>query len=81
MSVSIRLPARIDTGRGSRLLHCIICDLSDKRARITLAANAKLPDEFVIVMTAEGRVRRRCRILWRDGLEFGVQFLPDRPEG
>lgn len=80
MSMSIRLPARIDIGRGSRLLHCIICDLSDERARITLASNARLPNEFVVVLTAEGRVRRRCPTLWRDGLELGIRFLLDQPE-
>jgi len=31
-------------------------------------------------LTASGEVRRRCRTLWRDGIELGVQWLPDRPE-
>jgi len=47
---------------------------------VKIAIDAKLPREFVLVLSAEGDARRRCRILWRDGLELGVQFLPNPPE-
>jgi|ERR1700688_680212 PilZ domain len=73
---SLHLPARIDIGRGSRLLHCFVDDLSEPGARITLANRAKLPREFVLVLTAAGDVRRLCRTLWCDELELGVEFLP-----
>jgi len=76
----MHLPARIDTGQGSRLLHCVIDDLWEFGARITLAIDAKLPRELVLVLSAEGDARRRCRILWRDELELSVEFLPDAPE-
>jgi len=76
----MQLPARIDTGRGSRLLHCILDNFSESGVRIALAVDAKLPREFELVLTASGEVRRRCRTLWRDGIELGVQWLPDRPE-
>jgi hypothetical protein len=73
----MHLPARIDTGRGSRLLHCVIDDLWGSGARITLANDTKLPREFVLVLSAEGDARRRRRTLWRDSLEVRVEFLPD----
>jgi hypothetical protein len=76
---SMQLPARIDIGQG-RLLHGVIDDLSDLGARITLAIVAKLPREFVLVLKVNGNARRRCRTLWRDELELGVEFLPNRPE-
>jgi hypothetical protein len=76
----MHLPARIDTGRGSRLLHCVIDDLWESGARITLAIDAKLPREFALILSAEGDARRRCRTLWRDELELSVEFLPDLPE-
>jgi len=77
----MHLPARIDTGRGLRLLNCVIDDLWEAGARITLAIDAKLPREFVLVLSAEGDARRRCRSLWRDGLEVSVEFLPDPLKG
>jgi hypothetical protein len=73
------LPARIDTGQGSYLL-CILDNFSESGVRITLASDAKLPREFSLVLTASGDVRRRCRTLWRDGVELGVQWLSDRAE-
>jgi hypothetical protein len=77
----MHLPARIDTGRGSRLLHCVIDDLWESGARITLANDTKLSREFVLVLSAEGDARRRCRTLWRDRLQVSVEFLPDSPKG
>ena len=48
--------------------------------RIPLALDAKLPSEFVLLLSAEGDARRRCRTLWRGGLELSVEFLWDPPE-
>jgi len=76
----MHLPARIDTGHGLRLLNCVIGDLSESIARITIAIDAKLPKEFVLVLSAQGDVRRHCRTLRRNGLELDVQFLPDGPK-
>jgi hypothetical protein len=76
--VQLHLPARIDPGRGTRPLHCIVADMSETGARLTLAKDAKLPEEFVLVLTADGRSRRRCRVLRRDHLEVSVRFLPDK---
>jgi hypothetical protein len=75
-----RLPAKIDTGLGSDLLHCLVEDISASGVQITLAAPADLPSKFVLLLTANGIVRRRCRVSARDGLELCVQFLPDRPD-
>jgi hypothetical protein len=50
------------------------------RLDASLAIDAKLPREFVLVLTADGDARRRCRTLWRDELELSVEFLPDPPK-
>jgi len=77
--VQLHLPARIDCGRGSRPLHCIVSDMSETGARMTLAKDTRLPDEFVLMLTADGRRRRRCRVVLRDHLEISVRFLRDKP--
>jgi hypothetical protein len=35
-----------------------------------------LPDRFFLLLTPNGAAHRRCRLIWRDGLTFGVKF-PD----
>jgi PilZ domain-containing protein len=77
--VRLHLPARIDCGRGTRPLHCIVSGLSETGARMTLAKDAGLPDEFVLVLTADGRSRRHCRVVQRDHCEVSVRFLPEKP--
>jgi hypothetical protein len=47
---------------------------------MTLARDARLPQEFVLVLTADGRSQRRCRIVRRDHLDVRVRFLPDKAE-
>jgi hypothetical protein len=76
----MHLPARIDSGGGSRMVPCMLDSFSESGVRITITIDAKLPREFFLVLTASGDVRRRCRTLWRDGVELGVQWLPDRPD-
>ena len=78
--LQLHLPARIDCGRGTRPQHCIVSDLSETGARMTLARDARLPQEFVLVLTADGRSQRRCRIVRRDHLDVRVRFLLDKAE-
>lgn len=53
--------------------------MSETGAQMTLVKDARLPDEFVLVLTADGRSRRRCRVVQRDHLELSVRFLQERP--
>lgn len=78
--VQLHLPARIDCGRGTRPLHCIVSGLSETGAQMMLAKDTRLPEEFVLILTADGRNRRRCRIVLRDHLDVSVRFLPDKPD-
>jgi hypothetical protein len=34
-----------------------------------------LPEEFSLVFTKYGSIRRRCRLVWRSGTEVGVSYL------
>jgi hypothetical protein len=54
--------------------------MSETGARMTLAKDTRLPDEFVLVLTADGRSQRRCRVVRRDHLEVSVRFLQEKPE-
>ena len=50
---------------------CLTARKTESGVRITITIDAKLPGEFFLVLTASGDVRRRCRTLWRDGVELG----------
>jgi len=54
---------------------CAISDISDSGARIVLNSEADLPEQFVLLLTKEGRARRKCRVVWRSGTMVGVAFM------
>jgi PilZ domain len=66
--------ARIFTDKDSPPVACSISDISETGARLALQQEEKLPDAFLLLLTAKGDARRHCRVIWRDGLNVGVQF-------
>lgn len=52
---------------------CQIIDFASKGARIE-AKDLALPDTFVLMLKLSNTVRRRCRVVWRDGFVAGLQF-------
>jgi len=70
--------ARIFTAEKAPLLPCALADISESGARLTLKNDAELPQQFMLVLTKAGEARRRCRVVWRDGLTLGVEFPTPR---
>jgi hypothetical protein len=69
--------ARIVTDPTALQLSCAIADISESGARLTLEHDDDLlPETFVLLLTPDGRTRRECRVVWRDGATVGVEF-PD----
>jgi hypothetical protein len=60
---------------GSAPVRCMMLDVSASGARLKLNAASEVPDEFTLVLAKEGRVRRRCRIVWRREDVMGIRFL------
>lgn len=60
---------------GSAPVRCTMVDVSASGARLRLNAASEVPDEFTLVLSKAGRVRRRCRIVWRREELMGIQFL------
>jgi hypothetical protein len=61
--------ALIDPGDGRDVFNCIICDISAVGAKLTVAHNHDVPDEFTLLF------RRRCRVVRRDDGQIGIQFV------
>ena len=67
--------AWIDLEDGPHPLSCVLGNLSDTGAKIIVPSGKELPDEFVLRLTPDGRVARKCRIAWKSGAEVGVAFI------
>jgi hypothetical protein len=53
---------------------CTIRNISDTGARLACTAPARVPDRFVLQLSVDGKVIRKCQVVWRSGLELGVTF-------
>jgi hypothetical protein len=66
----------LDLGDGSASTTCEVIDISQGGARLRplMCTPKMLPERFVLLLSACGRVRRSCRVIWRSAGEVGVQF-------
>jgi hypothetical protein len=53
---------------------CVITNISDRGAHISVADSEALPDSFVLLLAENGTTRRRCRVIWRRPREVGTKF-------
>jgi hypothetical protein len=53
---------------------CVIDDISAVGAKLRIEAPKELPEEFVLLLSARGTAKRRCKIAWRGAQEIGVRF-------
>jgi hypothetical protein len=50
-------------------------DVSATGAKLVLLEQSEIPDEFTLLLSKYGNVRRRCKISWRSETAVGVQFV------
>lgn len=53
---------------------CMLSDISDTGARIDVETADELPDRFLLLLSGNGSPRRKCRIVWRQPTQVGVNF-------
>ena len=76
---ALRHPAWMDIGDGSPLRSCTLSDVSQTGAKLVIENPNDIPAEFTLLLTGDGAVRRRCRVMRRGNGEIGVQFLNASP--
>jgi hypothetical protein len=52
-------------------------DVSAGGARLTLQTPDKLPDQFLLLLSRDGQLLRRCRLVWQSENTAGVRFARD----
>jgi PilZ domain len=70
----LHFAAFIVVGDGPHRQPCVIHDVSEGGARLTVGPRAKIPDTFTLVFSRHCRVVRRIEA---DG-QVGVRFLPGK---
>ena len=69
--------AQVQGETGGPPRECRITDISDGGARL-YADDFEIADEFTLWLAGEVPVRRRCRVVWRLGPEFGAKFIDEQ---
>jgi hypothetical protein len=64
---------------GAPIAKCTIVDVSSNGAKLALKQPMTPPDSFVLVLSKNGGVRRRCEVTWRSDESIGVRFVRPQP--
>jgi PilZ domain len=70
--------ARIAALDGSELQSCRILDISGTGARLGVLQPEELPDQFLLLLSHDGKLFRLCSVVWRRSKAIGVQFTINR---
>jgi hypothetical protein len=74
----MRRAAAVIFGAHEPSAHCVIWDMSDGGARLTVARPiATLPHTFTLALAAtrNGSIKRKCEVVWTDARYIGVKFV------
>ncbi|MCC7348046.1 MAG: PilZ domain-containing protein [Variibacter sp.] len=53
---------------------CTIHDISARGARVILKQTEEVPEQIIVALTENGKVARKCRVIWRNETHLGVEF-------
>ena len=69
----LRYTAWISLGP-KKLQGCVVADVSDFGARLDVENSKTVPNQFVLLLSASGKPKRKCRVAWRKAGQIGVEF-------
>ena len=67
-------PAWVVLRRGATPLPCLLWDISDTGACLTIGTTTGVPPEFSLFVSKEERRGFQCEVVWRNKLQLGVRF-------
>ena len=77
---AINGPAWIERAPSNILERCILVNLSEIGARLTISDVYDLPEKFALHLTRGSEPGRRWRVIWQREHEVGVEFLSKTPQ-
>ena len=51
-----------------------IFDISEKGAKLAVGTSGSLPSELTLLLSPDGFIQRRCRVVWQSADQIGVEF-------
>ena len=72
---SLRQPAWITLDGGFAARACVVEDLSDSGAKLSVEDNNTLPAKLRLAFSRDARTGHRCEVVWRRGKSVGVKFV------
>jgi hypothetical protein len=60
------------------LIPCMLLDVSNTGARVKIDPATELPTDFILILSRDKRLNRRCRMIWRDEGMVGASFSSSR---
>lgn len=67
--------AWIDADDGTPPHVCVLWDISEGGAKLTVASHKALPDKFILRKSRDDANGRRCAVVWRSTEEIGIRFF------
>ena len=67
--------AFIYTVDGWPIGECKTVDMSSTGAKLVWTSPDDVPAEFLLSLSRDGKVRRRCHVKWRAADKIGVRFI------
>jgi hypothetical protein len=74
----IRQGARLARIDGSVLGSCTLLDVSATGARLKLESSDALPEQVVLLLSYDTKLRRLCSVAWQEDSIAGLQFKCDQ---
>jgi hypothetical protein len=72
----MRRHAEVITAPREQPVSCVVWDISNSGARLAIARPIMtLPPRFLLLLDKDGRVQRKCEVVWTDARFVGVKFV------
>ncbi|MBV8793000.1 MAG: PilZ domain-containing protein [Pseudolabrys sp.] len=63
-----------------QLQGCALSDISDTGARLDVENVDAIPSEFILMLSSRGTPQRKCKVVWRNDSQIGVDFDRKAPQ-
>ncbi len=60
---------------GAELAVTTSVDFSDSGAKLALPSAMAMPKQFLLTLSNNSAVQRKCELAWKDGALIGVRFI------
>ncbi len=72
---TLGMPATMCFSEGMLPEDCVVMEFTGAGGRIKVEDSGAVPDDFTLLLSSNGGVRRQCKVAWRKAGEIGVNFI------